>query len=271
MNGYDAYSAVFARPGRLTMAEASGDSRSDGKASQTRDGSNRYDTSTPERRRKALAAARRSGNPADEEKVRKQINQEANSTIDALMLGLSSGPASRDNRARRQGGYRSPSLAVHESADDKPVDEASDGRDLPPWMKDKMDEARGGKGGNLPPWLRDKEGGEDSGSDDSGSDTKKKGKRGKVAESALNPQIRFRETVTRDGLDEAELTTKKRKSLGKGQFALPGERYPIPDESHARNALSRVSQNGTPEEIAKVRAAVKRKFPGIDVSGGSSK
>jgi hypothetical protein len=46
-------------------------------------------------------------------------------------------------------------------------------------------------------------------------------------------------------------------------FAVPGRRYPIENASHARNALSRVSQYGSPEERARVRAAVSRKFPAI--------
>ena len=62
----------------------------------------------------------------------------------------------------------------------------------------------------------------------------------------------------------AKLTSKKRKALKSSSFAEPGARkYPINDASHARNALARVSQHGTPEEKVKVRAAVKRKFPGI--------
>lgn len=61
----------------------------------------------------------------------------------------------------------------------------------------------------------------------------------------------------------AELTTKGRKQLKKSSFALPGKRYPIHDLAHARNALARVSQYGTPEEKARVRAAVHRKYPGI--------
>lgn len=62
----------------------------------------------------------------------------------------------------------------------------------------------------------------------------------------------------------AELTTKARKKLKKSQFAVPGKRaYPIHDESHARNALARVSQHGTPAEKSKVRAAVKRKYPSM--------
>ena len=62
----------------------------------------------------------------------------------------------------------------------------------------------------------------------------------------------------------AELTTKQRNDLPDSAFALPGRRYPIQDESHARNALARVSQHGTPEEKRKVRAAVQRKFPNIE-------
>jgi len=61
-----------------------------------------------------------------------------------------------------------------------------------------------------------------------------------------------------------DLTTKGRKKLSKKAFALPGKRkYPIPDKAHARNALARVAQNGTPAEQKKVRAAVKRRFPSI--------
>lgn len=61
----------------------------------------------------------------------------------------------------------------------------------------------------------------------------------------------------------AKLTTKERKKLPAKAFALPGGRYPIEDVSHARNALSRVSQHGTPAEKKKVRGAVKRKYPAI--------
>jgi uncharacterized protein DUF6582 len=62
----------------------------------------------------------------------------------------------------------------------------------------------------------------------------------------------------------AELSGKKRKSLPKTSFAEPGKRaYPIHDEAHARNALARVAQHGTPSEKAKVRAAVKKRYPNI--------
>jgi len=79
----------------------------------------------------------------------------------------------------------------------------------------------------------------------------------------------------------AKLSSSKRQSLKPSQFALPGKgegksgkgsgAYPIPDESHARNALSRVAQNGTPQEKAQVRAAVSKKFPGVKQSKGGKK
>ncbi len=62
----------------------------------------------------------------------------------------------------------------------------------------------------------------------------------------------------------ATLTTKKRKALPKKDFAEPRSRsYPIPDKAHARNAMARVAQHGTPAQKAKVRAAVHKKFPDI--------
>jgi len=61
----------------------------------------------------------------------------------------------------------------------------------------------------------------------------------------------------------AKLTTKGRKQIATKNFALPGRRYPIEDASHARNALSRVSQFGSPKEKATVRSKVHGKYPGI--------
>lgn len=61
-----------------------------------------------------------------------------------------------------------------------------------------------------------------------------------------------------------ELSTKDRKKLSDKTFALPGKRkYPIPDKAHARNALARVASNGTAAEQKKVKAAVKKRFPGV--------
>ena len=67
----------------------------------------------------------------------------------------------------------------------------------------------------------------------------------------------------------AVLTTQARKDLPKKSFALPSLReggkggYPIPDKSHARNALARVSQHRTSSQKATVRAKVHAKFPTI--------
>ena len=62
----------------------------------------------------------------------------------------------------------------------------------------------------------------------------------------------------------ALLTTKQRNRLRDSQFALPERRaYPIEDRAHARAALARVSANGTPKEIKKVRAAVHNRFPDL--------
>lgn len=62
----------------------------------------------------------------------------------------------------------------------------------------------------------------------------------------------------------ATLSAKQRNRMSKSTFAIPADRaYPIPDLPHARNALARVAQNGTPAEQKKVRAAVERKFPSL--------
>jgi len=63
------------------------------------------------------------------------------------------------------------------------------------------------------------------------------------------------------------LTAKARHALPASDFALPGERYPIEDKNHARNALARVSQHGSSSEQSRVRSAVHRKFPDIGKKG----
>jgi hypothetical protein len=75
----------------------------------------------------------------------------------------------------------------------------------------------------------------------------------------------------------AVLTTAARKAMPASSFALPGKgegptgkgagSYPISDIAHARNALARVSQHGTPAEKATVRRKVAARYPGISVSG----
>ena len=60
----------------------------------------------------------------------------------------------------------------------------------------------------------------------------------------------------------AKLTSKQRKHMPKSEFAGPHRSFPIPDASHARNALARVADKPEAEK-EKVRAAVHRKFPSI--------
>lgn len=78
----------------------------------------------------------------------------------------------------------------------------------------------------------------------------------------------------------AKMTMERREALPAKSFAVPetkakkigvageikGEakgKYPIPDAKHARNALARVSQKGTPAERQAVRSKVYSKFPGL--------
>ena len=65
----------------------------------------------------------------------------------------------------------------------------------------------------------------------------------------------------------AKLTTASRNAIPTSKFALPGRRYPIEDAAHARNALARVSQHGSPAEKTTVRRKVRRLFSGIKQRG----
>jgi hypothetical protein len=70
-------------------------------------------------------------------------------------------------------------------------------------------------------------------------------------------------TMAHGGMKNGHLTANARNHMKASTFAGPDRSYPINDASHARNALSRVSANGSPAVKAEVRAAVHRKFPGI--------
>ncbi len=62
----------------------------------------------------------------------------------------------------------------------------------------------------------------------------------------------------------AQLTYQQRKILPSSVFVFPQQRkYPIHDLAHARNALARVSAYGTPEEKARVRTAVYKRYPAL--------
>jgi hypothetical protein len=59
----------------------------------------------------------------------------------------------------------------------------------------------------------------------------------------------------------AKIKPASRAKMKASTFALPSERkYPIPDKSHAQNALARSS--GKPEQ-ATVRRAVLKKYPSL--------
>lgn len=68
----------------------------------------------------------------------------------------------------------------------------------------------------------------------------------------------------------AKLTSAGRKAIPTSKFAGPDRSYPIEDASHARNALARVSQHGSPAVKAEVRAKVASRYPGITQQHKSS-
>lgn len=75
--------------------------------------------------------------------------------------------------------------------------------------------------------------------------------------------------AAREKIPAREFAVSKRLAKKSGDEVRAGEegKYPIPDRAHARNALARVAQHGTPAEVAAVKAKVKKAFPDIDVDG----
>lgn len=77
-------------------------------------------------------------------------------------------------------------------------------------------------------------------------------------------------TIDSKKLKGGKLTTAGRLSLKSSDFALPPGpeekargikgRFPIENPAHARNALARVAQSGTPAEQATVRRKVKARY-----------
>jgi len=61
-----------------------------------------------------------------------------------------------------------------------------------------------------------------------------------------------------------KLTTTGREHIKPSNFVFPKEeKYPIHDLAHARNALARVSANGSPSEKASVESKVYSKYPAL--------
>lgn len=65
----------------------------------------------------------------------------------------------------------------------------------------------------------------------------------------------------------AKLNAASRAKISSGDFAGPARSYPIPDKSHARNALARAAQNATPALKNRITAKVRDRFPSIEVEG----
>lgn len=71
----------------------------------------------------------------------------------------------------------------------------------------------------------------------------------------------FKDKEEEEMIEKKKLTYEQREELPSSAFVYPKEkRYPIHDRAHAQNALARVSAHGTPEEKAKVIAAVCRRY-----------
>lgn len=64
----------------------------------------------------------------------------------------------------------------------------------------------------------------------------------------------------------SRLTREERRALPPGKFALPPDRYPIPDRYHAGLALGR-ARHASPRDAAKIRRNVHQAFPGTRVRG----
>lgn len=73
-----------------------------------------------------------------------------------------------------------------------------------------------------------------------------------------------------------KLTAAQRKRVKKSRFGIPSKApgsgsYPMPDRSHAANALARVSQHGTASEKSQVRAKACRLYPDLPTCKAGSK
>jgi hypothetical protein len=86
--------------------------------------------------------------------------------------------------------------------------------------------------------------------------------------------------VKEDELQEKDLSAAERRALPNKDFVFPGKgegpegkqrgAYPINDKKHARAALAMAAAHASPEKEAKVKAAVKKKYPEIEVSEGKA-
>lgn len=87
-----------------------------------------------------------------------------------------------------------------------------------------------------------------------------------VAISSKASEEIIEESKDKEGTEEkekeildAELTTKKRSALRGSTFCGPNRSYPVPDKSHAANALARAKQHASSSLYSKIKACVCRK------------
>jgi hypothetical protein len=64
----------------------------------------------------------------------------------------------------------------------------------------------------------------------------------------------------------AKLTASTRKKIPAKDFAVAGRKYPVENERHARNALSRSSGKSVHAQVVR---KVHAKYPDIKIAGGS--
>ena len=92
----------------------------------------------------------------------------------------------------------------------------------------------------------------------------------------IEPDLKkyYRKTIKKRRQSMGKLDAKQREDMPKKEFAIPSDKnkdnpegkgaYPIPDEAHAKDALARVSANGTPKEKQEVAEKVHTEYPEID-------
>ena len=107
-----------------------------------------------------------------------------------------------------------------------------------------------------------------------GKDKKLSPSRGKANVAKMYKDIKHFQKLTKEEvISEKSLTAGQRRSLPDSDFVFPGKgegpegkqrgAYPINDKKRARAALSMAAAYASPEKEAKVKAAVKKKFPDI--------
>ena len=107
-----------------------------------------------------------------------------------------------------------------------------------------------------------------------GKDKKLSPSKGKANVAKMYKDIKYFQKLTKEEvIAEKSLTAGQRRELPDSDFVFPGKgegpegkqrgAYPINDKKRARAALSMAAAYASPEKEAKVKAAVKKKFPDI--------